>query len=538
VKQFKYIFIILFYLFSVSTLSANTISKQKMNKSQALLGSLSNALVTLSEAHKFTNKRSFYETSTSGGNSLQTSGVFQFAQIVKDSVEDGKFYVVNIYGGDNVDVDDDVLDKIPTKNLGVIHAIVSANDIKNGNIKVNILTEAIYQLSKNLINEESNTHHIQKHLDALSIKLLREDVDGNHIVNYQDVLAWSPQFEKHKLFKNYDLKYKPIVKKIYKGESVSIQSYSSLCVQEFITKWKTKNKQITIDTNPAFTYSYTVDWGDGKIDTKVNAKITHTYKDEGIYTIRIRGLYPAIYSDDMLDALQFLSVEQWGDNRWASMKNAFKGCTNLTINAKDIPDLSKVKDMSYMFCEAESFNQDIGDWNTSNVKNMAGLFMYASEFNQDISKWDTSKVTNMENMFAHAIKFNSNINRWNTSKVRDMSSMFYSAKSFNQNIGSWDTSSVTDMMYMFFAANLFNQDIGKWNTSNVVYMNNMFGSCENFNQDLGSWNTSSARDMSSMFYEATSLKNQDFSKWNVENVSKHDYFFYHNKYKNIEPHWR
>ena len=45
------------------------------------------------------------------------------------------------------------------------------------------------------------------------------------------------------------------------------------------------------------------------------------------------------------------------------------------------------------------FNQDIGNWNTSNVTNMNQMFQEAMLFNQDIGGWNTSNVTDMSFMF-------------------------------------------------------------------------------------------------------------------------------------------
>ena len=63
---------------------------------------------------------------------------------------------------------------------------------------------------------------------------------------------------------------------------------------------------------------------------------------------------------------------------------------------------------------------EISTWDVSNVRDMSFMFDEATSFNQPLNKWNVSKVTRMWRMFAHASSFNQPLNNWDVSNVTDM----------------------------------------------------------------------------------------------------------------------
>lgn len=245
------------------------------------------------------------------------------------------------------------------------------------------------------------------------------------------------------------------------------------------------------------------------------------------------------------DFTKIQKVEQWGNIQWESMREAFRGCKNLNIIATDLPNLTNVNDMSYMFAGCETmvynstinswnisnvttilgmftgchlFNQPIGNWNTSNITNMGSTFLTAWAFNQPLTNWDTSSVETMGSMFAHSRAFNQPIGNWNLSNVTSTNAMFQQAWAFNQPIGNWNVSNVTNMQAMFNLALVFNQDLSNWDVHHVINMQSMFNFAQSFNQNIGNWDTSSVENMALVFASATNF-NQSLGKWNLSSLT-------------------
>ncbi len=143
------------------------------------------------------------------------------------------------------------------------------------------------------------------------------------------------------------------------------------------------------------------------------------------------------YNDQNSSVENLIDISQWGMVEWSSMDSTFFACSQLTISAKDAPNLGNVTSMVRTFYGASSFNQDVSSWDVSNVTDMTGLFESASTFDQSLSLWNTENVKNMENIFHNADSFNQSVSGWNFSQVTNLSGMFYGATSFNENIGNW-----------------------------------------------------------------------------------------------------
>jgi surface protein len=235
--------------------------------------------------------------------------------------------------------------------------------------------------------------------------------------------------------------------------ALAVKSVRADSADDFVITVKTNNPGVTSSTQFGIPtggsgINYNVDCGDGSaLVTGVTGNYVCNYAAAGTYTIRIKDNtgngtgFPRIYFSKDGDVQKLISIDQWGTSKWVSMGAAFWGATNMTMKATDIPDLSNVTDMSFMFANTSAFNGNIGNWDTSHVTNMSAMFGFATAFNQDISGWDTSHVTEMRYMF-WGTRFNQNLGTWNVSSLTDATEMFkgvrLSSANYDALLNGWD----------------------------------------------------------------------------------------------------
>lgn len=125
----------------------------------------------------------------------QQSGLVQllltgFTALKTDAIDPEALYLVKASGGDDYDVNrQKALGDIPGTVQGAWHVIVPGQRILDGNVKVSVLTEALYLQVKPWIDQWTDEELLDR-LDAAA-QLTVGDVDRSGGVDYADVIAWS-----------------------------------------------------------------------------------------------------------------------------------------------------------------------------------------------------------------------------------------------------------------------------------------------------------------------------------------------------------
>jgi surface protein len=340
----------------------------------------------------------------------------------------------------------------------------------------------------------------------------------------------------------------------------------------FITEWDTRitgtsssnSYQIKLPLISSGNYSMTVDWGDGNIDTITSYnqnEITHTYLEQGIYTVTINGRCRGWGFNNYPDRNKLLDVKQWGCLEIINT-HSFSGSRNLKISANDSPYITtcshmfnnaKVNEMNigrwdtsevisfgnFLGLASPTFNSHVNDFDMSKVTDISSMFRWQYGFNQPLNNWNTSNISNFSGMFDR-VSFNQPLSNWDTKKATSMFAMFINNPIFNQDVSHFITSGCTNMYYIFYNCSQFNQDISSWDVSKVTTWGQGFRGASKFNQNIGNWVMSAVTDMEYMFDGATNFNNGDdpsISGWTTSNVDDMQWMFRNTKFNQPIGSW-
>jgi len=256
------------------------------------------------------------------------------------------------------------------------------------------------------------------------------------------------------------------IKKLYLGANVIFDN----TFIPFIIEVDTSKTGVSNNNQFQFTGAE----GDYDVVAKQNDIVVATFNDlsgaetinlpsSGVYNLEIKAKeingFNRIRFNSSGDNLKITDIKQWGTIVWSNFNTAFFGCSNMLTTATDVPNLSSVTDMDFMFFAASLANPDTSNWDVSSVANMNSMFRSASSANPDTSNWDVSSVTSMSLIFFRASSANPDTSNWDVSSVTTMSGIFRSASSANPDTSNWDVSSVTNMSNMFEGSNLSEENL-------------------------------------------------------------------------------
>jgi hypothetical protein len=158
----------------------------------------------------------------------------------------------------------------------------------------------------------------------------------------------------------------------------------------------------------------TIDWGDSTIETvNVAGLKSHIYESEGNYIVQMTGNLEQFGNgiDGYPNADKLISITSFGYLGITSLAGVFKDA----INLEECPDFipTTVTNLEYAFYGASKFNNEfILEWNLTNVVDISYMFFNAISFNQNIFVWNTASLVHKRFFLYGASLFNQPISGW------------------------------------------------------------------------------------------------------------------------------
>ena len=199
-----------------NTTEVDTNTTTKIDKfGKAQLGVIANAIVTIYKING-SKKELIATEKTSSGDTIDTIGNFN---LHINELEDDKFYIYEVSGGEDYDIEDDgIINSSPTKNKGVFHLIGKGYDLKSiEKVNITIISEIMYQ---EVLSDINNTSLIKNKINNLTKKIIEKDINGDSIIDFKDILFYDPVNNKSKLFTTYQVKIIDMIGNIINGKNI------------------------------------------------------------------------------------------------------------------------------------------------------------------------------------------------------------------------------------------------------------------------------------------------------------------------------
>jgi len=155
---------------------------------QALLGPLSGATI---KVYRLTNLATPVESVVANNSTTNLNLAGSFA-LTLAGIPATEWILVTATGGQDIDANDDgVIDAVASANTGTIHALATAADWKANSAHISILTELAWQGVQAAVTA-GNTATLAADINWASHNLVQQDINGDAVVDYKDVLAFLP----------------------------------------------------------------------------------------------------------------------------------------------------------------------------------------------------------------------------------------------------------------------------------------------------------------------------------------------------------
>ena len=316
--------------------------------------------------------------------------------------------------------------------------------------------------------------------------------------------------------------------------------------------------QFTIDTNnivgttytlglsPSGTYDATVDWGDDTTTTITSDTDTgksHTYTENGIYTIKILGECTILVLNDSSIRNALISIDSWGNTNQFTFVS-FENCINLTEFPNFGNALKNVTSLQFSFSNCNSLtNIDISNSDLSSATTLFNAFSQCSNletFNAegvDLSSCNNARTllencNSLKNANISNITLNTNINF--TRAFNQCTSL----KTVNTS-NTFSNGRLINSSFMFVNTSIEEVDFSDWDVSNVTTIVNMFQNCSNLETvDISNWDLVNATSVSTFFFNCINLITvngyEDMFINNTKNISLSNFWSNCRKIKTID----